>query len=803
MSNRVLSTIFLLFGLVSLMAQPGYKYSKIKFDLEHVDIHDLAALGLETDHGHHSKHKCFTNIFSNFELEKLDELGIEYQVVIEDIQAFYRQYGTMDETALSINERSANCEQTEEEPYSAYETPENYEYGTMGGYLTYDEAIIELDKMKELYPELITERLQIGDILTHQGNNLYYMVISPDVVNEIDTLKPQIIYTALHHAREPNSLSQLIFYMWYLLENYGTDEEVTYLMDNTTMFFMPIVNPDGYILNGEMDPTGGGLWRKNVQYDENGELFGVDLNRNYGFNWAWDDDGSSPDPGSQTYRGTGPFSEPETQAVRELFNANKFEISLNYHTSGDLLIHPWGYSDQPTDEDNVFKSLGRLMIAENDFVLGTGTETVGYVVNGDSDDWQYGETEEKIPAYAMTPEVGPSFWPGQDVIDELNKSCMRLNLNAAHTLLNFGWAKEIMAEPILSAKEGKLFFEFEKSGLRQGPIHFSVVSNTEGVTLEDNEFPDLDMEIGQTREFEVDYFIDEEFNGETIEFDLVIDNGIYQHKIPFTKSFDAVLADGNSILISDGNNSEIFSFENNWGPTSEDFFSSPNSLTDSPFDNYENNLWSGVAMNLINPFSLVDAETAHLTFQTKFEIEQGWDLVQVRASTDGINFEALCGSLTDEGSEEQNAISDGPVYDGFVTEWSSESICLEDYLGEEEVYIQFILFSDGFVTEDGFYLDDLALRLTGDLVGNEKLDLDYFKVQPNPATDQIRLHLSYDQIRFNYQFELIDVMGQMVENGTIERPQQTIQTAHLSSGAYFIRLKKDGRVVNQYKFIKH
>lgn len=84
------------------------------------------------------------------------------------------------------------------------------------------------------------------------------------------------------------------------------------------------------------------MWRKNRRDNLDG-TFGIDLNRNYGYNWGFDDDGSSPFTGDETYRGTVPFSEPETQIMRDFVNSRSFRIALNYHTFGNLLIYPWGY----------------------------------------------------------------------------------------------------------------------------------------------------------------------------------------------------------------------------------------------------------------------------------------------------------------------------------------------------------------------------------------------------------------------------------------------------------------------------
>ena len=159
------------------------------------------------------------------------------------------------------------------------------------------------------------------------------------------------------------------------------------------------------------------------------------MNRNYGYEWGFDDIGSSTNPNNDTYRGTEGFSEPETQAVRDFCNLHEFKITMNYHAFGNLLIYPWGYSDQVTDENDTFRALGEAMTQENNFLLGTGTETVGYTVNGDSDDWMYGETDTKPAIYSMTPEVGNlGFWPPENLIDTYNKSCLLQNITAAHLL---------------------------------------------------------------------------------------------------------------------------------------------------------------------------------------------------------------------------------------------------------------------------------------------------------------------------------------------------------------------------------
>src|SRR3990167_4545160 len=187
----------------------------------------------------------------------------------------------------------------------------------MGGFYTFNEVVAQLDTMRLLYPNLITVKDSTGSSI--EGRTIWAVKISdnPDV-NENE---PQVFYNALTHANEQQGMMTVLYFMYYLLENYGTDPEVTYLVDNRELYFVPVINPDGYAYNEQISPNGGGMWRKSRR-NNGGGIFGVDLNRNYGFNWGYDNIGSSPYPQEWNYRGAGPFSEPESQAIRN-FCINK------------------------------------------------------------------------------------------------------------------------------------------------------------------------------------------------------------------------------------------------------------------------------------------------------------------------------------------------------------------------------------------------------------------------------------------------------------------------------------------------
>jgi hypothetical protein len=163
--------------------------------------------------------------------------------------------------------------------------------------------------------------------------------------------RPAVLLNALTHAREPQGMQSLLYFAHWLLSRYGADSEASYLLDHRRIYLCPVVNPDGYFVNESLYVANGsfGFWRKNCR-DNDGDGFfdmpgdGVDLNRNYGYQWGFPNGGSSSNPASDVYRGPSAFSEPETQAQRTLVNTLQPKTGLSFHTYGDYYIHPWGYT---------------------------------------------------------------------------------------------------------------------------------------------------------------------------------------------------------------------------------------------------------------------------------------------------------------------------------------------------------------------------------------------------------------------------------------------------------------------------
>ena len=585
--RNILFAIFLI-ASTSLFAQLApLKYSRVKVFLHESHISEIVELGLEYDHGFLAKGKYWINDISNREIELLKENNLQYEVLIDDVQAWYVEQNKQANSPIATPRNSNACDATN---FTAqYTTPVNYTFGSMGGYHTYAELLTVLDDMKAKFPNLISERQPIGEHLTQEGRPIYWLKVG--VNPNVDEDKPAILYNALHHAREPNSLSQMIFYIWYLLENYETDEEIKYLMENIELYFIPCINPDGYVYNETTNPQGGGFWRKNRWVNDNNETVGVDLNRNYGFNWGVDDTGSSIDQFNDTYRGIAPFSEPETQAVRVFCVQHQFKIALNYHAFSNLLIIPWGFDNSLTPDDASYRALANKMTEQNNYVIGTGLETVGYLVNGDSDDWMYGEQTTKPKILSMTPEVGPGsygFWPPASAIDGLNKENLWQNISAAGLLKAYGNVVDL--NPLrLANSQGTLNFNFQNIGLESGTFTVSIQSKNEDL-LVTNEPLAITLDHLATTGFSIEYkILDATTLFQKFDLEVTVNNGAIERKSIITKEFFSTTFENFFVDAITDSSLVDWTLTNDWGLTSQTFFSANHSFTDSPNGNYPDN----------------------------------------------------------------------------------------------------------------------------------------------------------------------------------------------------------------------
>lgn len=679
------------------------QYSKVKISLTQQTMQQIAALGIATDHGDFRKNSYFESDLSETEIQQLAAAGFDYEIVVQDVVQYYRDRNMPNHNKTGVPPIAASSSNCTSSPID-YAVPTNFSLGSMAGFFTYAEFLAHLDTMVSKFPNLISARQQIDTITTHDGNPIYWLRISDNP--NIDENEPEVLYTALHHAREPGSMSQLIFYMYYLLENYGIDSTITNLVDNTEMYFIPMVNPDGYIYNETTSPGGGGMWRKNRKNNGDG-TFGVDLNRNYGYFWGYDDNGSSPNTSSNVYRGTGPFSEPETQATKFMFESHNFRLTLNYHCYGNLFIYPWGYEYSLfTPDSAIFVEYAKIMTYYNLYTYGTGDQTVGYVVNGDSDDWMYGEQISKPKSFSCTPEIGTAsdgFWPPSTRIIPQCKENIWANLTLARLAGKYAIAEDLRSSYVSQAS-GYLPFNIRRLGL-DSPATYTVAIIPLGTNIDSIGSPISfsGMSLLEDRVDSFYYALDTSTTvGQTFSFVLTLNNGLYLTSDTITKTLGQLT----SLFFEDADNISNWN-TSQWETSSSVYYTPSASITDSEFGDYNNN--TSIAVTLSNPIDLTTAMKANLTFWGRWELEPGYDYTQVEASINGgSTWTPLCGKYTKPGSGYQDP--GNPVYDGFQSNWVFEEVDLNDYVGES-VLIRFNLQSDNWTTADGYYFDELNINV--------------------------------------------------------------------------------------------
>lgn len=343
----------------------------------------------------------------------LTSLGYRWDVIHQDLEEFYarraREGGSLD---------------------------------LMGGYKTHVEILAAMDSIHANHPSITTARFSIGTTL--EGRDIWAMKISDNPDQDEEEI--ELLYDALIHSREPAAMEVLFLFMDHLTDQYGVNQHITDLVNTREFYFIPCINVDGYLYNQQTNPNGGGMWRKNRR-NNGGGSYGVDLNRNWGFNWGFDNNGSSPTPSSETYRGTGPFSEPETQVMRDFINSRNFTVAMNYHTYSNLILYSWGssgYQGGFTADDATFQLMGDSMQFYIQQVNGA-VYTVGqpwavlYDVNGDCNDWCYGEQTTKPKIFGFTTEVGGAsdgFWPAPNRILPLAQENLPANIFVARYAVN-------------------------------------------------------------------------------------------------------------------------------------------------------------------------------------------------------------------------------------------------------------------------------------------------------------------------------------------------------------------------------
>ena len=255
----------------------------------------------------------------------------------------------------------------------------------------------EMNRLQTRFPAIVSVST-IGSSL--EGNPIRAIKISDNVATD-ETSEGDVIFMALHHAREWISAETALYIAEQLCLRYSTDPDLKSDMDNLEIWIIPVVNPDGYAYSDSTDRD----WRKNRRNNGDG-TFGVDLNRNWGYEWGLNS-GSSPNTWEITYRGPAPFSEPETQVLRNFVQSrHNLKALVTYHSFSELFLRPWSYTTGDPPGEATLKAIADRSIDQIAAVHGrTYAPSIWYTSSGETTDFLWGETRTA----SFTPELRPAF----------------------------------------------------------------------------------------------------------------------------------------------------------------------------------------------------------------------------------------------------------------------------------------------------------------------------------------------------------------------------------------------------------
>jgi len=269
-------------------------------------------------------------------------------------------------------------------------------------YHTYDDLTSTLTALAAAHPN-IARLISAGKSI--QGRDLWFMKISDNVDVEED--EPEFQYISSMHGNEPVGMECLLDLIQRLLDGYGTDARLTSLVNETEIWIMPLMNPDGYVLA------------------RRGNANNIDLNRNF------------PDPVTST-NNTVTGRQTETQVIMNFMFAHHPVLAANFHTGALVANYPWDHKDAQTVDNAEYVAMcleysntHPRMHLSTEFTNGIVLGAQWYIVHGGMQDWAYiwqGCME-------ITVELSDTSWPAASEINNYiseNRESLLLYMEWVH-----------------------------------------------------------------------------------------------------------------------------------------------------------------------------------------------------------------------------------------------------------------------------------------------------------------------------------------------------------------------------------
>ncbi len=720
---------------------------------------------------HKSQSDAYDLILSSFEFDEFLLLKLPYTVISENAEETYlKQLESTNHNQLLDNN-------------------EYFRLGSIGGYFTLNEIYSEIDRMAAKYPDYFSKD-SIGTSI--EGRTIFSYCIGYSACSN-NSLLPQVLITALHHAREPGSIFTVIYYLWDLFERLDSGNDIaTYILNNRHIYLIPVINPDGVAFNEASQPEGGGLWRKNRRFNSDSTM-GVDLNRNYGPHFAWDspNNGSSIKGALDTYRGAEPFSEPETAAIRDFLKGKNINTAVNFHTFGDAIFYPLSYLVQECNDSVWYRQFLHDNYRNNRYLFGLDKDIIKYSTRGGADDYMYIGDDNFDGFLSMTCEVGSAnfgFWSPLDImLGNANK-----NLPFIENIILSADKNISLVSKDAVFKEGKFFIELSIANIGYNAIDdlkLKVKSLDNKVLLFNNKYNISLLKRGDTANIHIEYYPITSKNGETVELELMASLGyekIIKFELPIFEYYEYDIFNANSI--------ESAIFENDW-------FISEDNVTGKVLSSNSQEKYS----NKINSYATFFAPEIQdsiirysIHFEHNFSIESNYDfgLIWAKNTNDEV-FNPNLGEYLTKGANRQGSKQADTLYGfhGVFNFWHSQVVCLSNS-GEKIKEFAFNLRSDKGTNMAGWKIRNLKLRvypyITKSSVQIAKKD--NVIISPNPVSDIIEISLVPTLKRgvdgSAMKVQIFDVLGIEVISESIHpmTSSHRMNIEKLPAGVYFIRI---------------
>ncbi|MEM4703555.1 MAG: M14 family zinc carboxypeptidase [Candidatus Bathyarchaeia archaeon] len=320
-----------------------------------------------------------------------------------------------------------------------------YEWTDWTHYHNYTGVITVLQYLNQSFPTLV-DVFSIGK--SWENRDIYCVRLTNE---NITRQKVKLFFVGYHHAREPISAELPLYFAVEATTNFTTNTTLTRMLNYSEIYIVPALNVDAYaaveanewqrknihgfdedndtlVDEDPPDDEDGDGYIENLFYwdgydyefirwegfdDDNDGLFnedwigGVDLNRNYGYQWNATCDTGSPYPQDEDFRGPSPFSEPETQAIRNLALAHDFKYAVSFHSGASVILYPWAYTTAPTPHDALFRQIAANLSSLVGAPYGQSSSDL-YTSSGTWDDWMYGN--RNVLAFTCEIYTNESAW---------------------------------------------------------------------------------------------------------------------------------------------------------------------------------------------------------------------------------------------------------------------------------------------------------------------------------------------------------------------------------------------------------